>query len=43
MESDTDQLQVAPFLEVKGILLEKISGYNLWDLPILPLASDELA
>lgn len=35
--------KIAPYLEVKGILLEQISGYGLWDLPISPLAPSDLA
>ncbi|KAF8202518.1 hypothetical protein BJ912DRAFT_842750 [Pholiota molesta] len=30
--------QTARYLEVKGVLLELIPGYNLWDLPTSPLA-----
>lgn len=35
--------EMAPYLEVKGILLERISGYSLWDLHISPLAPQDPA
>ncbi|KAK3941993.1 hypothetical protein QBC46DRAFT_380915 [Diplogelasinospora grovesii] len=35
---DLLQSQTARYLEVKGVLLELIPGYSLWDLPTSPLA-----
>lgn len=35
--------EMTPYLEVKGILLERISGYSLWDLPLSPLAPPDPA
>lgn len=33
-ESVADQSRIEPYLNIKGILLERIPGYDLWDLPI---------
>lgn len=33
--------QMAHYFEIKGVLLELIPGYNLWDLPTSPLAPSD--
>lgn len=38
VSSRASDKRIAPYVEVKGILLERIDGYNLWDLPSSPIA-----
>jgi hypothetical protein len=40
-ESGSDQSRIASYLDIKGILLEEVRGYSLWDLPITSLAPAE--
>ena len=41
--ADANDQDLAPYLEVKGILLEQITGCNLWDLHVSSLAPQNLA
>lgn len=43
VSADANDQNIVPYLEVKGILLEQINGYNLWDLPVSSLAPQDPA